>query len=136
MTKNIKTEITIKPRSEQRHLFYISSAEGDLNDCPKDVKEEFATGLDIARQGDTPPSMKPWKGEGSGVYELLEDYRGDTYRAVYTVRFKEAMYVLHVFKKKSKTGIKTPPPDINKVHSRLKIAESHYEKTFQGSRKS
>ena len=102
---------------------------------PKDVKEDFLTGLTIARVGGTPPNMEPWKGLGSGIYELLEDHRGDTYRAVYTVRFADAMYVLHVFKKKSKSGIKTPLPDVRKVGSRLKEAESHYEETFKGKGK-
>jgi len=60
------------------------------------------TGLTVARIGGTPPNMKPWKGLGSGVYELLEDDRGDTYRAVYTVRFAEAVYVLHVIQKEIK----------------------------------
>jgi phage-related protein len=135
LTKDIKTEITIKPIPEQRRLFFIPSSDGDLEDCPKDVKEEFLNSLEVVRLGDTPPNMKPWKGDGPGVYELFEDYRGDTYRAVYTVRFKEAVYVLHVFNKKSKTGIRTPQPDIQKVHSRLKRAESHYEETFKGKRK-
>jgi phage-related protein len=110
----------------------MRSTDKDLEELPKDVKEEFVKGLTIARLGGTPDNMKPWKGEGSGVYELLEDLEGDTYRAVYTVRFKEAVYVLHVFKKKSKTGIKTPLPDIRKVTKRLKDAEEHYERTFKG----
>jgi phage-related protein len=135
LTKHIKTEITIKRALDQRRVFYIPSSYSDLEDLPKEVKEEFLAGLTIARLGGTPPNMKPWKGEGSGVYELLGDHRGDTYRAVYTVRFKEALYVLHIFNKKSKTGIKTPLPDVRKVHSRLKQAESHYEETFKGKRK-
>ena len=76
--------------------------------------------------------MKPWKGCGSGVYELKKDHAGDTYRAVYLVHFKEAMYVLHVFQKKSKSGIKTPLADIHKVQQRLKAAERHYDETFKG----
>lgn len=134
MTKHIKTEITTDKTFDQRRLFFISSTYKDLDDFPREVKEEFLKGLTIARLGGTPPSMKPWTGEGSGVYELLEDLNTDTYRAVYTVRFKEAVYVLHVFKKKSKTGIKTPLPDIRKVHSRLKAAERHHEETFKGKR--
>lgn len=98
------------------------------------VKEEFLTGLAVAGSGGTPPNMKPWKGCGPGVYELKKDHAGDTYRAVYLVRFKEAMYVLHVFQKKSKGGIKTPLLDIHKVQQRLKVAEKHYEETFQAKR--
>ncbi len=63
------------------------------------------------------------KGLGSGVIELIEDFDGDTYRAVYTVRFGDAVYVLHAFKKKSKRGIATPQSDINFVKRRLKDAE-------------
>lgn len=134
MTNYIKTDIKPKP-ADQRRLFFLGSSLRDLESLPKEVKEDFLTGLTVARIGGTPPNMKPWKGLGSGVYELLEDHRGDTYRAVYTVRFTEAMYVLHVFKKKSKSGIKTPLPDIRRVGSRLQEAESHYEENFKGKNK-
>jgi phage-related protein len=134
LTSYIKTDITAR-QANQRRLFFLGSSLKDFEDLPKGVKEDFLTGLTIARIGGTPPNMKPWKGLGSGVYELLEDHHGGTYRAVYTVRFTEAMYVLHVFKKKSKSGIKTPLPDIRKVGSRLKEAESHYEENFKGKSK-
>ena len=112
MTKYIRTDISTQHVFSRRRLFYIASAEADLEDLPEEVREELLTELTIARLGGTPPNMKPWKGCGSGVYELKKDHAGDTYRAVYLVRFKEAMYVLHVFQKKSKSGIKTPSPDI------------------------
>jgi phage-related protein len=134
LTSYIKTDIRTK-QADQRRLFFLGSSLNDFEDLPKDIKEDFLTGLTVARIGGTPPNMKPWKGLGSGVYELLEDHRGDTYRAVYTVRFAEAMYVLHIFKKKSKSGIKTPLPDIRKVDSRIKEAESHYEENFKGKGK-
>lgn len=102
-----------------------------MEDLPKNVKEDFVQRLTIARLGGTPPKMKAWKGEGSGVYELLGDERGEAYRAVYTIRFKEAVYILHVFHKKSKSGIKTPLPDKRKVHSRLREAEIHYGENFK-----
>jgi phage-related protein len=70
--------------------------------------------------GGTPPSAKPLKGFGSGIYELIEDHRGDTYRAVYTVRIADSVHVLHSFQKKSKFGIKTPAPDIDLIERRLK----------------
>ena len=134
MTSYIKTDIKPK-QGDQRRLFFLGSSLNDFDDLPKEVKEIFLTGLTVARIGGTPLNMKPWKGLGSGVYELLEDHRGDTYRAVYTVRFAEAMYVLHVFKKKSKSGIKTPLPDIRKVDSRMKDAERHYEENFKAKGK-
>ena len=114
MTSYIKIDIN-KKSPDQRRLFFLASSLKDFENLPKEVKEDFLTGLTVARIGGTPANMKPWKGLGSGVYELLKDHRGDTYRAVYTVRFVEAMYVLHVFKKKSKSGIKTPLPDIRRV---------------------
>lgn len=71
-------------------------------------------------------SMKPMKGfAGAGVIELVERHDGDTYRAVYTVRFETAVYVLHAFQKKSKSGIKTPPQDLQMIKSRLKLVEEH-----------
>jgi phage-related protein len=76
--------------------------------------------LFVIQLGGTPPSTKPWKGLGSGVYELIEDYRGDTYRAVYTVRIADSIHVLHAFQKKSKSGIKTPKADVDLIERRLK----------------
>jgi phage-related protein len=70
---------------------------------------------------------KPWKGEGSGMLEVVEDFRGDTVRAIYTVRFAGVVYVLHSFQKKSKTGTKTPKEDVDLVHERLKAAREHFE---------
>ena len=74
-----------------------------------------------------PPSAKPLKGfSGAGVLEVIEDECGSTYRAVYTVRFSDVVYVLHVFQKKSKLGIATPKHEINLIHERLKLAQSDY----------
>jgi phage-related protein len=77
--------------------------------------------LFVVQLGGTPPSAKSWKGQGGGVYELIEDHRGNTYRAVYTVRIADSVYVLHAFQKKSKSGIKTPKPDVDLVQRRLKL---------------
>jgi phage-related protein len=74
-----------------------------------------------------PESVKPWKGLGSGVYELIEDHRGDTFRAVYTVRIGDAVHVLHAFQKKSKTGIATPRPDVELIEKRMKVVLARYE---------
>ena len=84
--------------------------------------------LGLAQLGGKHPHAKPWKGEGGGVFELVKDHRGDTYRAVYTVRFAEVVYVLHAFQKKSKTGIKTPHDDVNLIGERLKRAQQDYER--------
>ena len=72
---------------------------------------------------------KPWKGVGPGVFEIVEDHRGDTFRAVDTVRFAEVVYVLHAFQKKSKVGIKTPHDDVKLIGERLKRAQQDFEMT-------
>lgn len=80
-----------------------------------------------AQLGATHPNAKPWKGEGAGVLEIVEDHRGDTYRAVSTGRFADAVYVLHAFQKKSKSGIKTDQTDVKLIALRLKRAQIDYE---------
>jgi phage-related protein len=82
--------------------------------------------LFVVQLGGTPPSAKPWKGLGPGVYELGEDHRGDTYRAVYLVRIAGRVHVLHAFQKKSKSGIKTPRADVELVETRLKAVLAGY----------
>ena len=91
--------------------------------------------LFLAQTGQHPPSAKPLKGIGSGIVELIEDFDGDTYRTVYTVRFQEAVYVLHAFKKKSKQGIATPKSDIDLIKRRLKDAVSDHAKRFRKEQK-
>lgn len=76
--------------------------------------------LFVVQLGGTPPSAKPWRDLGSGVYGLVDDHRGDTFRAVYTVRVGDAVHVLHAFQKKSKSGKATPQPDVELMEKRLK----------------
>ena len=90
------------------------------------MQDSFGFELFLAQVGQYPPSAKPLKGFGSGTVELVEDFDGDTYRAVYTVRFGTAVYVLHAFKKKSKRGIKTPRSDSDLIRQRLKTAEADH----------
>ena len=85
--------------------------------------------LGVAQLGGKHPHAKPWKGEGPGVFEIVEDHRGDTYRAVYTVQFAEVVYVLHAFQKKSKAGIKTPQDEVKLIGERLKRAQQDFERT-------
>jgi phage-related protein len=99
------------------------------------VQDNLGFELYLAQTGQHPPSAKPLKALGSGTVELVEDFDGDTYRAVYTVRFREAIYVLHAFKKKSKRGIKTPQPDINLIKRRLRDARSDHAERFAKERK-
>jgi phage-related protein len=99
---------------------------------PTDVKGAFGRQLLDAQYGDTPAAAKPLKGFGdASVVELIEDEGSSTYRAVYTVRFAEAVYVLHVFQKKSTKGIATPKADMDLVKRRLKAAEGHYQQHYR-----
>jgi len=91
---------------------------------PDEVKQAFGFALFQAQAGLLHPDAKPLKGFGSaGVLEVVEDFRGDSYRAVYTVRFRQAIYVLHCFQKKSKHGIETPKQETDSIRERLKEAE-------------
>lgn len=111
----------------QKYLEWIGSSLKDMQALPRPVQRVFGYALYAAQRGETPPDAKPLKGfGGAGVLEVIEDYRGDTYRAVYTVRFAEKVYVLHVFQKKAKRGIGTPKQEIDLVRERLKQAESLY----------
>ncbi len=105
----------------------MASSKKDYQAFPDDVQTDMGYALGLAQLGAKHPHAKPWKGEGPGVFEVVEDHIGDTYRAVYTVRFEGAVYVLHAFQKKSKTGIKTPKEDINLIKERLKRAALDYE---------
>lgn len=88
---------------------------------PVPVQKDMGVALFVVQLGGTPPSAKQWKGLGPGIYEIIEDYRGDTFRAVYTVRFADRVHVLHAFQKKSKAGIKTPQKDVKLIEHRLKV---------------
>ena len=91
---------------------------------PKDVKAGFGVALYMAQTGTEALHAKALKGFGGrGVLEVVEDHEGDTYRAVYTVKFATAIYVLHAFQKKSKSGIATPKHEIELIAARLKEAE-------------
>jgi phage-related protein len=111
----------------RKPLFFIASSWKDLKRLPGPVQDTFGTLLLDVQYGDTPTSAKPLKGfGGAGVLEIVEDLERDTYRAVYTVNFPRAVYVLHVFQKKSKHGIATPKRDLDLVRSRYELARQHY----------
>jgi phage-related protein len=117
--------MSVSPKEKPLH--WIGSSKKDLIALPADVVDDFGYALGAVQMGATPAQAKPWKGEGSGVLELVEKYMGDTYRAVYTVRFAKAVYVLHCFQKKSPSGIRTAQSDIDLIHDRLKVAQQHYK---------
>lgn len=116
--------------AKEKPLFWISSTKADLLQFPELVKDALGTALSVAQFGGKHPHAKPWKGEGPGVLEIVEDHRGDTFRAVYTVRFEHAIYVLHAFQKKSHRGSKTPKSDIELIRKRLVAAQEDYETRF------
>jgi phage-related protein len=104
--------------------FWVGSSKRDFRDFPAEVKDEMGYGLFRAQQGREHGSAKALKGFGGRrVVELTEDHAGGTYRAVYTVRFSTAIYVLHAFQKKSKKGIATPKQELDLIEKRLKDAE-------------
>jgi phage-related protein len=107
-----------------RPVEWVGSSYRDFTGFPELVQDRMGYALYLAQTGRMPASAKPLKGfAGAGVVELIEDDRSGTYRAVYTVKFANAIYVLHAFQKKSKRGIATPREEIDKVRRRLKIAE-------------
>ncbi|MFB4392645.1 type II toxin-antitoxin system RelE/ParE family toxin [Pseudomonas sp. LS_2] len=107
-------------------LHWVGSSKKDLLAMPDDVQDVFGFALHQAQVGGKHPQAKPLKGfSGAGVLEVVEDYDGDTYRAVYTVKFGAAVYALHCFQKKSTKGIETPQHDIDLIKSRLKAAQAH-----------
>lgn len=109
-----------------KKLLWIGSAKKDLKAMPADVQDTFGFALHQAQTGKKHAQTKPLKGFGSaGVLEVVEDAGGGTFRAVYTVKFDDAVYVLHCFQKKSTHGIATPKPDMNVIQERLKAAEAH-----------
>ena len=112
----------------EKPLFWVASSRKDLINMPADVQDTFGYALYLAQTGNRHSNAKPLKGFGhAGVLEVVEDCYGNTYRAVYTLRFGDAVYVLHCFQKKSKRGIQTPQPDIDMIKARLMAAESHWK---------
>ena len=113
---------------EIKPLRWIASSLRDLKKFPQPVKQLMGFALDQAQRGGKHPEAKPLKGfSGAGILEVVEDHRGDTYRVVYTLRFSGDIYALHAFQKKSKSGISTPKQEIEKVKSRIQLAEQDYE---------
>ena len=119
-------------KQARKPLKWVSSAKRDLDAMPDDVKDVFGHAIDLAQAGGKHQDAKVMTGFGSAG--LLE---GDTYRAVYTVKFAGWVYVLHCFQKKSKSGIATPKPDMDLINIRLKAAKRDFEawQAQQGARK-
>lgn len=114
-------------------LDWIGSSKKDLLAFPEPVIDRMGYALGLAQLGGKHPHAKPWKGDGGGLFEVVEDFSGDTYRAVYTVRFAEVIYVLHAFQKKSTKGIQTSKTDVATIKARLRLAQQDYETRKQAN---
>jgi phage-related protein len=107
----------------ERPLMWVGSSRSDLRNFPR-LRRDIGKALYAAQQCETDPAAKPLKGFGGrSVLEIVADFHGDTWRAIYTVRFREAIYVLHAFQKKSKKGIATPWSEMDLIRRRLAEAE-------------
>ena len=107
-----------------RPLYWVGSSKKDLLALPEEVVDVFGYALYLAQIGKKHDQAKPLKGFGSaGVLEVVEDWQGSAYRAVYTVRFRCGVFVLHVFQKKAKRRIATPKADLDLIRERLKVAD-------------
>ncbi|HEY3319064.1 MAG TPA: type II toxin-antitoxin system RelE/ParE family toxin [Planctomycetota bacterium] len=114
-------------------VHWVGSSLKDLRDCPEDIKDEFGYALQIAQAGDKHESAKPLRGfGGAGVLEIVASDASNTYRAVYTVILPSAIYVLHVFVKKSKKGIRTPQKEIALIKDRLRAAVEDHRERYGG----
>jgi phage-related protein len=110
-----------------KRVIWIGSSRRDLRAMPRQVRADIGQALYATQQGETDPAAKPLKGfGGTRVMEIVERHRTDACRAVYTAHFADAIYVLHVFQKKSKSGIATPKQDIDLIRRRLAEAERHH----------
>ena len=105
-----------------RTVRWVGDARERLQEFPAQVRKDIGHALYLAQTGQTPPSAKPMRGIESGVFEIVDDYDSDTYRAVYTVKMGRRLYILHDFMKKSKRGIRTPKREIDLIRRRLRRA--------------
>src|SRR3989344_526613 len=118
-----------------RHLIYLGSSKKDAEKLPQEIKDLFSTALKMALNGETHADAKPYKHHGSGVFEVVGDYRSSTFREVYTVRYKEVVFVIHIFQKKSKKGSAVPKEDKELIEQRLKWAEQIYKEQYGKKKK-
>jgi phage-related protein len=122
--------------SERNPLHFVGSSLKNLRVMPKEVQDLFGSALLDAQYGDHPEGARPF-GEGvpREVMKLVEDHGRNTYRAAYTVSFPGAVYRLHVFKKKSTSGVSSPKPDRKLIRMRLRVAKEHYLGTYGARRR-
>lgn len=115
-----------------KRCYFVGPTKKILSAMPAEVKTAVGNSLYLAQTGKEADNAKVLKGFGDrGVLEVVEDFDGNTYRAIYTVRYSTGVYVLHVFQKKSKSGIATPKHEIELIKARLMVAEAHYRNLLQ-----
>ena len=124
------------PVTGEKPVHWMGASKADLLAFPAEVVSEMGYAPGVAQLGGKHPAAKPWKGDGGGVFELVESFAGNAYRAIYTVRFADFVYVLHAFQKKCPSGIRTAQADIDLVHERLKRAREHFESNHHPGSKS
>ena len=118
----------MRQQRDLKPVAWIGSSKKDLKKFPEIVQESIGDAIQEVQYGRKPLSAKPLSGfHGAGVLEIIDNHDGDTYRAVYTVRFAEVIYVLHAFQKKSRHDIQTPKQEMELVHVRLRAAETAYQ---------
>ena len=123
------------PQTAPRPVRWIASSKDDVSAFPDDVRRRIGGALWEAQIGRKAAYAKPLRGfGGAGVLEVVDDFDGDTFRAVYTVRFAGLVYVLHAFQKKSKRGIATAKSDLDTIAQRLKVAQEDYQRWLESAK--
>jgi phage-related protein len=118
------------PAPGEKPVIWVGASKRALLGFPAAVVRKLGAALSVAQHGDAHPAAKPWKGEGPGVLEIIQHFDHATYRAVYTVRFRLAVYVLHCFQKKSPSGVRTAKHDVELIGKRLQDARDDYERRY------
>lgn len=123
--------------NDRKPVRWVGSSREDLRSFPDEVRLEVGHALTLAQLGGKPPTAKPMEGfKGATVLKIVEDHDGETYRVVYTVKFEEAVYVLHAFQEKSKSGIATPRQELDLIKARFKRAAEEHEQWVSQRKKS
>ncbi len=121
---------------KNRDLIYLGSSKKDAEKLPQEIKDLFSTALKLALNGETHEDAKSYRHHGSGVFEVVGDYRNSTFREVYTVRYKEVVFVIHIFQKKSKKRSEVPKEDKELIEQRIKWADQIYKEQYGKKKKS
>jgi phage-related protein len=118
---------------ERKKLHWVGNSLKSLMEFPEEVRRDVGAALGAAQFGELAENAKMWKGEGPGVFEVVERHDGNAFRAVYASVFERAIYVLHAFQKKSPDGgSRTDQRDIEAVRQALKGAKAHHNATYGG----